>query len=424
MKTTFTCPIFRTFVITFIVAISTLNLTAQTTHNVAVTNYAFAPKQITIKAGDKVVWKNTEGSHNVNGKLDTYPSNPEPFGNAVGTNWTYEYTFTKPGTYSYQCDPHAGMGMVGTVTVSAAVEDQLKLTVNFTGMTPHVGQTLRLAVVDQATKMEVGRQKIKATETFNIEIPGIEKGKNYFVDFFADHNKNGVYDAPPVDHAWRMTLTDVTDNAVLDFAHNTNFTDISWIPKLTVHFTAMTPHVGQLMTLYVREKGGEDVDTVVINDVTTPEFDISSWSIESNKSYLIDFFADLNKNGTYNAPPVDHAWRLELDNVKSDTTINFTHNTTFTDIMLPTAVNDLASKNMDIKLYPNPASQYIDLLLLSKSGKSTLLKIYSIAGSLIDQKVLGTIETYRYDLKNFKNGAYFIEISSGDKTGTYKFIKR
>lgn len=209
MKTTFTCPIFRTFVITFIVAISTLNLTAQTTHNVAVTDYAFAPKQITIKAGDKVVWKNTEGSHNVNGKLDTYPSNPEPFGNAVGTNWSYEYTFTKPGTYSYQCDPHAGMGMVGTVTVTSA-----------------------------------------------------------------------------------------------------------------------------------------------------------------------------------------------------------------------TANKELADNNTNFKLYPNPASQYIDLLLLSKSGQSTLLKIYSTAGSLIDQKVLGTIETYRYDLKNIKNGAYFIEISSGAKTGTYKFIKQ
>lgn len=424
MKTTFTYKIFRTFVITFIVAIASLNLTAQTTHNVAVTNYAFTPKQLTIKAGDKVVWTNTQGSHNVNGKLDTYPTNPEPFGNAVGTNWTYEYTFTKPGSYSYQCDPHAGMGMIGTITVGAATGDQLMVTVNFTGMTPHIGQNLWLAVVDQASKAEVGRQKIKATEVFKIEIPGIEKGKNYFVDFWADHNKNGVYDAPPVDHAWRLPLTDVTDNAVLNFAHNTNFTNINWIPKLTVHFTAMTPHVGQKLTLFVREKAGLYLDTVVINEVTVPEFDISSWAIESTKSYMIDFWADLNKNGTYNAPPVDHAWRINLDNVKSDTTIIFTHNTTFTDIMIPTAINDLASKGMDIKLYPNPASQYIDLLLLSKSGQSTLLKIYSIAGALIDQKVLGAIETYRYDLKNFKNGAYFIEISSGDKTGTYKFIKR
>lgn len=209
MKTTFTFPIFRTFVITFIVAISTLNLTAQTTHNVAVANFAFTPKQITINAGDKVVWTNTLGSHNVNGKQADFPTNPASFGNAVGSTWTYEFTFTAPGTYNYQCDPHAGMGMVGTVTVNSA-----------------------------------------------------------------------------------------------------------------------------------------------------------------------------------------------------------------------TANKDLADINTNFRLFPNPASQYIDLLLSAKSGKATSLKVYSIAGSLIDQKVLGDIESYRYDLKNYKNGAYFMEIKSDDKTGIYKFIKQ
>lgn len=424
MKTTFTFSVIRTFIVTFIVAVSTLSLTAQTTHEVAVTNYAFTPKQITINVGDKVVWTNTEGSHNVNGTKATFPTNPEEFGNNVGTGWTYEYTFNSPGTYSYQCDPHAGMGMTGTVTVNPADGDPLKVTVNFTGMTPHVGQTLWLAVVDTTTKEEVGRVKVVATEVFKIEVPGIEEGKGYHVDFWADLNKDGFYDVPPVDHAWRLTLDEVNGDEELNFAHNTNFTDIKWKLKLTVHFLAMTPHVGQLFTLFVRDDAGTYLDTVVIDELTEAEFNVSSWAVDTAKSYMIDFWADLNGNKTYNAPPADHAWRLEIDSLVSDTTLQFVHNTDFTDIMLPTANEELLGDNENFRLYPNPASQYIDLLISGNSQKVNSFKVYSITGKLIDQKVLGNVESYRYDLDGYKNGIYFIELSSGGKTSVLKFLKQ
>lgn len=425
MKTTFTFSVIRTFIVAFIVAVSTLNLTAQTTHEVAVSDYAFTPKQITVNVGDKVVWTNTQGSHNVNGTQTTFPTNPESFGNNVGLNWTYEYTFNTPGTYNYQCDPHAGMGMTGTVTVNSATVDPLKLTVNFTGMTPHVGQTLWLAVVDSTSHMEVGRVEHQVTTAdFSLEVPGIEEGKGYHVDFWADHNKNGFYDVPPVDHAWRLVLEEVDGDEVLAFAHNTNFTNIEWKLKLTVHFTAMTPHVGQLFTLFVRDEAGTYLDTVVIDPLTEAEFDVSSWAVDTAKSYMIDFWADLNKNGAYNAPPADHAWRLEIDSLVSDTTINFVHNTTFTDIMLATANEDLAGASEHIRLYPNPASRYIDLLISGNSAKASSFKVYSITGKLIDQKVLGNVESYRYHLDGYINGVYFIELNSGGKTSVLKFLKQ
>jgi hypothetical protein len=50
------------------------------------------------------------------------------------------------------------------------------------------------------------------------------------------------------------------------------------------------------------------------------------------RSYMLDFWADLNGNGTYDAPPVDHAWRIMLAGTAQDSTIAFTHNTNFTDI--------------------------------------------------------------------------------------------
>ncbi len=346
MKTIFTFSLPRTLVLMFAILLSAFSLTAQVTHAVSVTNGSFTPKELTITAGDKVVWTNngTVG-HNVDGLKSVFPSNPESFGNDVGLGWTYEFTFNTVGTYDYQCDPHAAFGMVGKVIVNPKVETgPFTLTINFTGMTPHVGETLWLAVIDQATKMEIGRVKTIAAVSFSLEVQGIEAGKSYNVDFYADHSKNGKYDAPPTDHAWRMQVNNVTGNTTLDFAHNTNFTDIAWKNKLTVHFTGMTPHVNEMLTLYLRESDtGIYKDTAVVSPVLGPTFDITSWKINPGKSYHIDFYADHNKNGSYDPPATDHAWRINLNNVKGDTIINFIHNTKFTDIFGPMGHNITAA---------------------------------------------------------------------------------
>jgi plastocyanin/DNA/RNA endonuclease YhcR with UshA esterase domain len=93
-----------------------------TNHQVTVGNNFFNPQNLTINVGDTVTWNNTAGFHNVNGSQTTYPNNPVSFGNgaASSTLWTYSFTFTVAGTYDYQCDPHVGVGMTGTITVAAA----------------------------------------------------------------------------------------------------------------------------------------------------------------------------------------------------------------------------------------------------------------------------------------------------------------
>ncbi|MEM1214776.1 MAG: lamin tail domain-containing protein [Bacteroidota bacterium] len=95
---------------------------AQTNHDVAVSSNVYTPDMLTIQVGDMVTWTNMGGFHNVNGEQATYPANPESFGNgaASGAAWTYSYTFNTPGTYTYQCDPHVGFNMIGTVIVEAA----------------------------------------------------------------------------------------------------------------------------------------------------------------------------------------------------------------------------------------------------------------------------------------------------------------
>lgn len=427
MKTIFTNSSFRTFFLTFAVALWTLSLAGQTKHVVSVVDYRFDPAEINISVGDTVEWVHDGNEpHNVNGNKATFATNPESFFHEVGLDWTYEYVFKTAGTYNYQCDPHAA-NMKGTVVVNpAAAEDTLTLTVNFTSMNPHVGQALWLAVIDTTTGIEIGRVKHQvATADFSLEVTGMEMGKSYNVDFWADLNKNGVYNAPPVDHAWRLTLNDVKGDTTLAFVHNTNdLIDIDWKTKLSVHFIDFGPHVGQMITIYVRDSVAT-LDTVVCTAIRNPEFYESSFVIEPTKSYTIDIWADFDEDSTYDAPPVDHAWRLQLNNVVSDTIIDLVHNIKFFDIAIPTAIEELDGKVANLRLYPNPASQYIELLIPASYKRINSMKVYSVTGTLVGQKVFsGNVESLRYDVSGLKNGAYFVEINSGTQRDILKFLKQ
>lgn len=301
----------------------------QTLHVVEARDTEFDPNVLEIVVGDTIEWRNVLGFHNVNGTQATYPANPESFGNEAGTGWTYQHVFTTAGDYSYQCDPHVALGMTGSISVK---EDVNTLTVEFIGMNPHVGQDFYLALSDTSSGKEVARVHTTAAVTFTVEVSGIQPGSSYHVDFWADHNGNGMYDAPPTDHAWRLQLDSIRGDTTLMFAHNTSFTDIMWKNLLTVEFSGMNPHVGQNFYLAL-------VDTVSgmeigrMHTVADVNFTVEIPGIQTGNTYFVDFWADHNGNGRYDAPPADHAWRMELDSIMGDTTLMFAHNTSFTDIM-------------------------------------------------------------------------------------------
>ena len=74
-----------------------------------------------------------------------------------------------------------------------------------------------------------------------------------------------MYDAPPTDHAWRLELNNAVRGDELNFAQNTNFTDIKWVYVLTVNFTGMTPHLGQLLELRVEDNdNNKEVDRIKV----------------------------------------------------------------------------------------------------------------------------------------------------------------
>ena len=426
MKTifTFSKQILRNLIIISALLLLTFTqLVAQSKHIVEVTQNEFTPDELEINADDTVEWRNTDGYHNVNGTTETYPSNPQSFGNNPGNGWTYSHIFTIPGEYDYQCDPHVGLGMVGTIAVKEVNGngEEHKLTVNFTGMNPHIGQNLRLAVIEKNTGMEISRVDTIAEEEFMVHVYGIENGSSYNVDFFADHNQNGMYDAPPTDHAWRLELDDVMGDTTLNFAHNTNFTDIMWKNRLTVHFTGMNPHVGQDFWVgLVDQESGNLTDS--IETTASVDFMVHFYGIENGMSYNVDFYADHNQNGMYDAPPTDHAWRLELENAMGDTTLTFAHNTNFTDIFGTTSIS-VTDINRLI-MYPNPATDVVTVEVNEQNLIDFTLSVYDITGKLNYVESIHSNNKIEFSVLHLNRGMYFVELKTNSLQKIMKLIKK
>ena len=125
--------------------------------------------------------------------------------------------------------PNPGNSSSVTAPGNNADYSIFNLTIFFTNMNPHNGQMLYIRIYEKSTLKEVYRTSQTITESFNVIVNNFITWDNeYIVDFFADHNGNGLYDAPPTDHAWRMELNTSSFNQ-LSFSHNTEFTDIKWL---------------------------------------------------------------------------------------------------------------------------------------------------------------------------------------------------
>ena len=81
----------------------------------------FDPTAVTARDGDVVKFVLASGAHNVHFLPE---KNPGAQGLPAASDMlqlpgqTYELLVgAKPGTYNFQCDPHAALGMVGTLTV-------------------------------------------------------------------------------------------------------------------------------------------------------------------------------------------------------------------------------------------------------------------------------------------------------------------
>lgn len=306
------------------------------------------------------------------------------------------------------------------------------LTINFSGMTPHVGQMLEVKLENSTTEKEVGRVKIPAiaSASFPVQIIGLTEPGDYSVEFYADLNGNGIYDVPPTDHAWKIGFNYVNGNVDLLFSHNATFTDIQWKYLLTVNFASMTPHVGQLFELrVVKVENQEEAGRVSLPAILVPNFTVEVPGFDLNKNYNIDFYADLNGNGSYNAPPVDHAWRQIFNSSSGDFTSAFSHNASFVDIQWPgaTAVDDNLNNPLDFALsqnYPNPFNPSTKIQFSIPEPGNVKLIIYNLLGQeikkLVNEFKESGAHSVNFDAIDLNSGVYIYKLESNGFIQTRK----
>jgi len=129
----------------------------------------------------------------------------------------------------------AGILVLGAVWYFSQANG-VRLTVDFSSMDALVGQALSIRVVEEQSGVEVARQTISsiAGPTFQVRFANLKKGTAYRVDFYADTNGNGVYDAPPVDQAWRIAGLSLEKDATISFSPTADLVDIAWPETLVV----------------------------------------------------------------------------------------------------------------------------------------------------------------------------------------------
>ena len=151
---------------------------------VVLSGLAFSPADVTINIGDKLLWMNQSGTHNINGSLDTYPDNPEGFfsGNPMSAPYEFSFTFTKEGVYNYQCDPHVNAGMTGTVTVINNIPNLVVTEIMYNDPSTDDLDSLEFIEIYNAGSSSVSLEGMKlVTNVINFTLPDSVLGAGEFL---------------------------------------------------------------------------------------------------------------------------------------------------------------------------------------------------------------------------------------------------
>jgi hypothetical protein len=159
-------------------------------------------------------------------------------------------------------------------------------------------------------------------------------------------------------------------------------------PSLRMQFTDMTPHVGQYFELRVVDAANDQiVASEDLSGIVDAAFDlVVLHALENAGSYNVDFWADHSGNGSYDAPPTDHAWWVAVSSVSGNTTESFSHNTDFTDIGTPVSLDPVAAAPVDFRLYdnyPNPFNPETVIRYELAEHEFVEVNIYDLRGALI-----------------------------------------
>ncbi len=74
------------------------------TQEIDIASFAFAPAEVTVKAGTKIVWTNQDDANH-----QVHDDNGAFLSDIVGKGGTVEVDYSAPGTFTYHCHVHPNM---------------------------------------------------------------------------------------------------------------------------------------------------------------------------------------------------------------------------------------------------------------------------------------------------------------------------
>ena len=132
-------------------------------------------------------------------------------------------------------------------------------------------------------------------------------------------------------------------------------------------------------------------------------FDMSSFSYILNPNVCF-FIKDQEEN----------IWRLYFNSFEGSSTGNVSFNTE----LISTAAVEEGNQNNNITIYPNPASDYVNLICES-SKKDNIIYISDINGKIVlKEKTTNCFSAINVNVSNFKKGIYIVSLVSDN------FIKK
>jgi len=88
-----------------------------------------------------------------------------------------------------------------------------------------------------------------------------------------------------------------------------------------------------------------------------------------------------------------------------------------------TAINDIQITGVEIKVYPNPTSDYVTVHFSKMMEKPTYL-LFDLSGRLIEQKNIESTDA-KIDMTGYAGGSYILKLNSGQQPlQSFKIIKR
>jgi len=378
---------------------------------VEVSSNVFTPKDITIDVGQTVQWINKGGNHNVNGTKAAYPNNPEGFGNGAPstTAWVYEFKFNIAGVYTYKCDPHAALGMIGTVTVKSPV-----LVDDFPLRTIAIMRT-----VDGVGKADSVNKKCTLVGTVyggNLRAGGLQ-----FT--IIDNNNKGIgvfNNSASFDYIVKEGDEVEVKGTVVQFNGYTQV-NVSAV-KLLSSGKALVP----AKTVNTFVEGDESsllrLSNVAFKDISQWTGAVSGFNVTMTDGTR-DFTIRIDNDIDLFALPIPTGTRFNVTGLLSQ----FDNSEPLTDgyQMLPRYKEDFAvvsatfdiDPNLKVEISPNPASSAINI---TSSEFVTEIRLFDIQG----QEVLKTSKTQSIDISNLANGIYLVKASTTKGASFTKVIKQ